>query len=305
MRTEVTSDMIRAWYAKEDVQYEIVKNLQDKEVIFMQPEKTKLPKSEPGTKPKMHEYDDENRVIWGIKAFSVKYLKEAFDHWKFFEKRKNIYYTVDNYDDIPTFSYDLNLKYKQLEDWVKNHKAHMKSMDFVLDFDMPEEEKKPFIKYRRENPDIIKLTKCYIDCKRVKTLFDHSNVPYTLCFSGMGFHMRIRGEDARLIMPEWDKDAALYRRVINTLRTWCNTSTLDTTIYTKRRLWKAEYTLDVNRNIVLIPLSDEDFEKFDIRKYRVQYCLKRNYKNRGLLYRYLKINDAKLLFKSILSSEVK
>lgn len=258
----------KKWYDKIDVMYELVKNLKNKETVFLQP------------------YDTYNKNIkWGIKAFTIIFLQMAMKRWKFIDKYYNMYYTIANYTYIPTFNYIPEKRYAQTQMWLRKHTEYIKNFDYVLDFDM------------RTTAKNIKRTKAYKECKQIKKLFDDYSMPYNICFSGGGWHIRIKGDFMEKIVPERDKALNIYRNVTISLKEMFNASTLDITIYDNRRIWKSEYSIDTSRGIVLIPLTDEEFENFKKEDYELKNIINIKVFKKGMLYRSGDIYKAEKLFK--------
>jgi len=266
-KNEINKAYVKKWYAQMNTLFEIVKVIKNKETIFLQ--KTDI-------------FND--TIRWGIKAFAIRYLMNAFEHWNFLDMKYNMYYTLANYKYIPTFSYKPSIRNEQRKEWSQNHTKHIINYDFALDFDMPKTTKH------------IKQSSAYKQCKQIKQLFDDYSFPYTICFSGAGWHIRIHGDFMEQIVPERDKAIEIYRRVAKSLREMYNASTLDTTIYDDRRIWKCEYSVDISRNIVLVPLTDEEFENFNHEDCKLENVLERNIFKRGLHYRKGNSYIAKKLF---------
>ena len=251
------NDIYPFWYKQTYILLEIVKQLQGREVAF---------------------FDAGNRRMWRcIKAHSLHFLQENFKAFLFFKKRYKIYHSLAYLENMPMFSFNAMKRKQQQNSFTENFVAYAKSYDFALDLDG--EKGKPLTQH----------SKVYKEAKKLKDELDAYNLPMCIKFSGSkGFHFSI----PYYYMPNWNFErlVSTCKQVAQNLKAVLNLNCLDTSIYDNRRIFKVAYSLDKgytdNFNYVVLPLSDEQFENFDIEMCRADNVLKEiRLKNRGLFLR--------------------
>ena len=264
------NEYIEQWYRKIDVLYEIVKNLKKKEVVFLNTKDT-----------------NNTEIVRGLFLNMADRFSKAIKTWDLMLKEYNVYYSVAYYDMIPLFDFIPYIRREQMKVWNEEHIKHITGYDLVFDFDM------------KRNAKNIRMTKAYKEVKTLKKVFDEHFVRYNICFSGGGWHIRIPKEFMYYVleMPERDKILDIYKTIVISLKEMFNLSTLDTTIYDTRRIWKAEYTIDFQRNIVLYPLSDEEFKNFEVDYVRPKNLVNKAMYNRGMMFKRGDKVSAKTFFK--------
>ena len=250
-------DIYNFWYKQNYILLEIVKQLRGRETCF---------------------YDAQAKRMWRcIKAHSLHYLQQNFKSFMFFKKRYKLYHSLAYLENMPVFSFNAMERKKQQEIFIQTFKNYAKGYDFALDIDG--EKGKP----------VTKRSKVYKEAKKVKEELDSYELPIVLKFSGSkGFHFSI----PYYYMPNWKFShlVEVCKKVAHNLKVILNLDCLDDSIYDDRRIFKVAYSLDTGHtdkfNYVVLPLSDEQFEDFDIEMCRADNVLKNiKIKNRGLLIR--------------------
>lgn len=243
------------WYSLNAVKYEIAKQCQFREVIFLDKTHEKMP-------------------VRCIFAYKADHLQRQFDEFKFMQFKYNLYLSVAQFKGTPLFSYNFAERRKQMDEFSgynqkPTYPDYWQGYDFFMDFD---------------SPDLKDIEPALKDCHLVKDTLDHYNVPYVLSFSGSkGFHLRI----PYAVLPQsLGLGIVTFCKILGeNIKERLKLDTLDIGVFDERRIFKAPYSYD-NGNICL-PLSDEQFEKFDIRQMAVKNVLN-NVKifNRGVLMRF-------------------
>jgi len=248
---ETNNNNVLHRYYVDKVLFEIVKHLVGREVIFL----SKI------------------IAIRNIKAHCVAYLKSNMKRFDFFENNFNMYYSLAHYNNLPSFSYYPKARRKQQDEFLTTFKNYITGYDLGLDFDenciYNKGERKIYCNklkvniikqqcktcsYYKSNFNIMKQ-----EVQRVKTIFDDFSVPYIFKTTGSGFHINI---DDKYLPNEKDKVSFCSWFAVE-LASIFDLSSLDKSIYSWRRPWKAAYSLDIKTNRVALPLTDRQFEYFD------------------------------------------
>lgn len=109
-----------SWYNKIYVQWELVKCMKDREVMFMK-------------------RTDNSHTIRGMFIRHVDMLQKAFQIFRFFDNDYNIYISVAKYKHIPLFTPDLRERSKFTAEWFsKKAEKEIFEYDMLFDFDMKE-----------------------------------------------------------------------------------------------------------------------------------------------------------------------
>ena len=157
-------NIYRRWYARLDIQYEMIKYLRNRETVFISKDPEQVP-----TSLRMCKVHSTQHLQLYLRCFPYRLLYPY-----------NIYYSVAKYKDDGIPNQDLNFtnkskSYENLE-WKNNHHEKMTSYDFVIDIDAPSHDE--FEEAKQTTLDLHKL-------------FLFHNVPHEIRFTGMGFHFVI------------------------------------------------------------------------------------------------------------------
>ena len=251
-------DVRQEYYSKTFVLLEIVKNMQGREVCFLK------------SKVDVEGYSRKATPVRCVKAHSLDYLKKNFEAFGFSQKNYNIYSSVASFKDMPMFSYN-PVKRKAEQDLFFNEglfSACWVGYDFAIDIDGNT------------------IDEAYKDAKKVKALFDGFGVSYSLRFSGLrGFHFVVPYEYFAPKDMKLKEVVKLCEHIAFGISAVEDITSIDLSIYQPQRVLKAPYSIGGGTNVCL-PLSDKEFENFNIKDMQIDNVLKRvNLKGRGLLQR--------------------
>jgi hypothetical protein len=238
---------INEYYSKIEVLFEIVKQMQGKEVAMLG--------------------DDYN--VRCIKAHNVSYLQSNFRAFNFAKRKYNIYISSAHYNNMPAFSYNPKERREQQKDFNERYQEYMTGYDFFIDIDgIPTD-----------------FNAGYEEAKRIKELFDDYKVPYSIKLSGKGFHIIVPSEYMTNILPDSTKRSFELKKIFLEMRKVLNLKLADGSVYDNRRVYKVAYSLDVKTGRVALPLSDEQFNSFNLEMVDPKNVLIAGVRNRGLLIR--------------------
>lgn len=239
------------YYNHEEVLYEIVKILKGRETTFLGSDKA-----------------------WRcIKAHSVNFLKSNMKAFNFDKFPMNIYYSLASLYNMPMFSYNAKKRKIEQTEFNKKFKEYITGYDIGFDFDSHYTEEG----IKKNYP----LEIVYNDCKKLKEVFDQYEVPYTLKFSGSGFHININNH----VFPEVKDKLDLYKRLIDRCKIIFNLKTLDNAVTDLRRIWKCPYSYDYKTGNIALPLTDRQFKEFKIEMVKPEEVIKKGIRNRGIIER--------------------
>lgn len=256
METSLPNDHYKFWYSQTYILFEIVKQLQGREVAFL---------------------DAQKKRTWRcIKAHSFDFLNKNFEAFSFFNRRFKIYNSLAYLVNMPMFSFDGIERKKEQGEFNKNFERYFAGYDLGLDIDG--EKGKP----------VTKRSQAYKDAVKLKQELDNFSVPYSLKFSGTkGFHFRVH-HSYLLNSYHMDDQVEFCKNMAENLKEVLNLKCLDDSIYDARRIFKVAYSLDAGAgktfDYVVLPLTDEQFENFDMEICKASNVLNDlHIKNRGLL----------------------
>lgn len=207
------------------------------------------------------------RCIRAHNLYSMEYNFQRFD---FLKLDSNLYYTLANLNNMPIFTFDIKKRKEEMNEFNENFNNYVKDIDLGIDLDAHD------LGYER----------CYEDTKKLKELFDKYKIPYSLRFSGSGFHINIEGSN----MPSKSEEGVIsklefYKLMVYEISTLLNLPSLDKSIYDMRRIWKLPYTIDYKTGLVCLPLTDRQFDNFNINLVKPENVVEMNIRDRGLLTR--------------------
>ena len=206
----------------------------------------------------------------------MKFLSENFKAFSFYERPYNLYYSLAKYGNIRLFSFSPVVRREQSDVWNKEAVSNTVSFDLGLDFD---------------SEGLEDWRSAWNDCKKIKDCFDKYGVPYSVKFSGgKGFHLRVPSWaiPQRVITDDVRNPDSLFtylKSVAELLVERFGLPTLDLGIFDPRRVWKMDYSWTVETGLIVLPLSDEQFENFTPSVCDPLTVLKGGIRNRGTLER--------------------
>ena len=247
--------MMKEYYENKTIKFELIKNMVGREVSFL----------------------GENLKVRGIKAHMVKFLDLNFKNFKFFDRELNIYYSLAKLKDMPMFTYNMQVRKKQMQNFNIEFDNYVVGYDFAMDFDAHEEGG---------------FYQAFQDVKKIVKLFDKWEIPYSVRFSGSGFHLVIEDQ----FLPKMKDFMMAFQGFAQYLKVIFDLKSLDESIYDIRRIWKCPYSIDFKTGNVCLPLSKEQFEHFTLGMVKPQSVLRYNLFNRGNLNREGSLENVIKLF---------
>lgn len=235
-----------AYYNCKEVLFEIVKFLKGRETAMIA--------------------YDKDRLFRCIKAHTIYFLMENFKAFHFLDDKSNLYYSLAHYFGMPMMTFNMKERIKQQADFKKNYDQYYVGYDMGFDFDAKE----------------FPFEDAYADTKRVRDMLVAYKVPFFLKFSGSGFHINIEFADIINIEPK--KIPQCNNEIAKVFKYKYGLKTLDQSIYDFRRIWKVPYSWDVKTDRIALPLTDEQFDNFDLSMVDPVNVVKSVY-NRGSLKR--------------------
>ena len=246
-----------SWYMNPEVTFNIVTACRDREIVFLSKQ-------------------EKVYAVRNVMANYIGLLIKNYQAFKFHERPYNLYYSLAKYKRMKIFSYAPAIRKEQRIEWNASAVDNTASYDFGLDFD---------------SDGLHNIMEAHCDCKKVKDLLDKHHVPYSLKFSGSkGFHLLIPSSvlPPRSINSDVDDDEGLInwlKKVAGLLHLKLDVPTLDLGIFDPRRIWKCDYSWTCETGLIVLPLSDEQFNNFDLSMVEPVNVLKSGVRNRGNLMR--------------------
>ena len=252
MEEEKLENLKKAWYDNDGVLFEIIKNLGARETAIIGQSRQR-----------------------NIKAHTIAYLKSNFKAFNFIGRKFNLYNSLALFKNFPLFPYYYQQRKKKQEEFRTTYKDYMIGYDFLLDIDS------------KEKPEF-----SYAVTWKVKEIFDKYKVRYYLLYSAgknNGFHIRVSYEDLPEIYKamNYTELCNIFKRFVLRLGNIHNLIFIDDTITDLRRVAKCPYSVVYPFYKIALPLSNSEFENFDVRKTYLEYWIKNidKIRYRGLLKR--------------------
>ena len=258
------------WYSNPEVVYNLLGVIHSREVVFLSKVK--------GVMTARYNF-----------AHYANILRSHMNYWNFFKKEYNVYYSLAQYNPIMRFSYSLQQRPKDIAVFNDSIYDRTVGFDWGLDFD---------------GLSIEDYDDAYNDCKLVKGLFDKYKLPYTLKWSGgAGFHLKVPCSALPNKSYHPDDEDNIYeylKHVTELLNFKYELKSLDMGIYDPRRIWKADYSYTCENGTIVLPLTDEQFERFSVELVSFSNVVRMPIRNRGDLCR----EGAHGAFKRLLKEEL-
>jgi len=259
--------LYRDFYTNDEILFEMLKSTKNKELALINP----------------------NFTIRCMYASSIKFLKWNINEFGAFNQNmSNFYFSLANVNNMPVFSFNRNLRQEQQEKFNPEFEKYVTGFDMFIDLDknqVPEPNKMILKRLGLKSPDLKTYIKAYLikDMKRLKEVFDENKIPYSIRFSGSGFHFVIN--DKYLPNYSVNDKVKFCKNFAFDLKNWFAVDSIDLSIYDLRRLAKIPYTIDIKTGNVCMPLDDKQAENFDYNDYYVANLVNSSFRGRGLLIR--------------------
>lgn len=148
----------KKWYSNKIVQFNLLKAMRDREVIFMS-------KSE------------NHHCLRGFFIRNDTFLEKIFDIYNIYENDYNIYLSVAKYSEIPMFNLDMRIRSKETSKWFEEKaKESIVEYDLLLDFDL----------------DIKKIFLIKNNLLRIFHLLNFEEIMFNTYPSGTGFQLNAK-----------------------------------------------------------------------------------------------------------------
>lgn len=243
-------NLISKFYRRQDVQFELVKQLYHREFALLIPswvEDADLVKTSTRT----------------LKCHSVQHLQFILKalEWGSRHLPYNFYYSLARYKDgLPNQDMNMFVRKEKNTEWLRTHERFMDRFDFLVDIDSPNHQK-------------IKLA--YNSMVLIHNYFNEMRFPHMVRFSGKGFHL-VTPSTYFLPLP-FDSGVGaniynLYSKIARLLKKRFS-DLVDTSIYESRRLCKLSYSLSIYKDNIFVcyPLNTEkEIENFSPEDYRAE-----------------------------------
>lgn len=262
MENEELAKLREDWYSDDGIQWQLVLNLRGKELAILN-QKDTLP---------------EIKVRY-LKAFHSKFLKEHYEVYRIKERiNANLYNSLATYSYFPTLSYSPYNRTtgEEYEKFKDEFEKHIVGYDILFDLDN------------------LNIEDAYHDAKKLKAILDEKKIAFTCYFSGgKGFHFKIPFEFTGLKPKVFDVEFKIkVANFITYIKEIHEIESIDTSIVDLKRIAKLPYSL-VNDNVVL-PLSDEQFDNFNVEMIKIDKIPPLSCRNRGLLLRFHSLSLSEL-----------
>lgn len=275
----------KTYYNILDVKFELIKNLQYREMFLL-----------PFKKDKEGDWNSTPPIRW----LWANYIKMMLKHWnryKFLEKDMNLYNSVVTWKNVPMFSYNWTEKRQQQNIWLDEFKNHILKCDCFIETDA-KDLKKSFgdaIKIRDFlNEYGIKYHKKYSGKKGVHLIIPYeefSHLPIDVYNHEISMNL---GSPKKLLekcpVPikklRTELDLVLLFKALNLrIKILLNAPTTDTSISDVKRVCKTAYSWDVKSGLIALPLTDEQLENFSRDIVKPKNVVKAGVHKRGLLWK--------------------
>lgn len=252
MKLKYNFDLIKEWYDRIDVKFEIIKQLHNRELALLIPSWVKE-KEVLITSTRM------------LRCHNLNHYDFVLKDLRFIERRLpyNFYYSLAQYIyGIPYQNFNDMANRKLVnEEWTKTHLQELEKFDFLLDIDAG---------------DFSEIDSAFESANKVVLRLINLETPFEIRFSGKGFHVVIDEEHFLKnkfynSLPREHK-LMFYSQIAKYFYNTCS-EMIDTTIYDFRRVCKLPYSLALYENSVLVcyPFRDYyEFKNFNLDKFRLK-----------------------------------
>ena len=202
------------WYSRQEIVFELVKLLKNRETVFISPFSGKATRM--------------------MKIHCLNHWKAVCKWMNFYHKIYNLFYSLAKYDGdgIPNQVFDFEARKPINRQWTEDNWKHITGFDMMIDFDCDNDKQCEEVK-----KDVLKVSELLKD------------VPHSIRFSGCGFHIIISSEFLfKPLSQEWynpDKIISFYSLWEDILKAlqkdYCGL--IDIGITDSRRVCKVPYSL--------------------------------------------------------------
>lgn len=228
-------------YNNYKVQYHIISFLKNREFCIL-PSKVKNTKIKPTRNLRVHSIQH------------LQFMLKRFSLFRDLNHLANFYYSVAEFDGGLPFQNlgDLSNEGRELTDWNKNCHKKIIAYDFCIDIDAGS-----FDDFKHAE----------ISARILKKLFDETEFPYELRFSGMGFHFVTPYKyfpSTYHFNPHEDGNIYQFFRSIAQKLSEEYSEMIDLNIYDHRRVLKIPFSLAIYDEKVLVCEPVNDLSNFEV-----------------------------------------
>jgi hypothetical protein len=245
--------LLQSWYSRLDVQFNLIQLTKNREFVSLVPKQYKETEIVHfGKLKKMGGFD--RRYMRCHSAQHLQYILNKI--LQFYEVDYNViynlYYSLASYDGgIPKFS--PNPLLRNTSDWRVNHYKTMTGYDWAIDVDAGD---KSDMKFAKQSVNLI-----------IK-LFNNCGVPYSLRFSGLGYHLVVPAEYTNLFNqvknPNDDVNLWTYLTQLGKVLHDDYSEMVDYSISDSRRVLKLPYSVGVYPDGLFVCWPFNTIEEFDV-----------------------------------------
>lgn len=214
---------MKEYYYKASVKFQLIKYCQNREFAFLVPKWIKDFKVKG-----ISNVSSRNWRVHNVQSFDAILNRKIFHNGNL-PKIIQLYVSCAKYENgIPM--QELNSFKRDNEDWKINHWKSMIGFDFMADFDA-----RPF-KH---------IYNAWRDARTLKRIYDRHEVPYSLRYSGSGFHITVPGSAMPKLSFDPLEENSIYQWQNSLLELMSNkiSGMIDTTTWDSRQLQKIPFSL--------------------------------------------------------------
>ena len=229
------------YYGRKDVRFRLISYTQNRELAF-------ISKIRPESSTR------------NLKCHNIQQVLLLMQYLKFHQKDYSMYYSLARFrEPLPWSGDDMVKRKPKVNEWVKKFQDNVVGMDFALDIDSPS----------HKDGD---MNSAFLSTRIIKKYLDSVRCPYSLRFSGMGFHIIIASDYFKGFIRPFD--IFLYLDLFHGLAKYLYlrfSEMVDVNIYDSRRVIKIPYSVAIydDGEFICTPFnSTPSFEMFDLRRFR-------------------------------------
>lgn len=216
------------WYNFIPVKFEMLKQLQDKELCLIGQDKR-----------------DKKLFLRFIVCHNIEMFNWIYDRLHLSKSERNLYHSVAIINkQVPILPFDLKKRRKsdEYKEFNENYEKYIIGYDYFTDFDGKEDFKA-----------------CHDEAKIFKQILDSYEIPYyVLNSSKKGFHFVIPSEYFDIPIKERTQ---IFFDISNNIKAIYELKSMDISIFDLKRVKKLPYSY-VHDGSIALPLNDQQFEFF-------------------------------------------
>jgi hypothetical protein len=270
------NEILNQWYKLPAVKFEIIKSTKNREFSVLVPKSIVKHFPEDNKNNirfmRMHSIQNYDYLIWKM----ILLNNESNPFYENQHKIIQLYTSVATYTNgIPIYTPIKEERKKLISLWRTEYKTNIKSYDLFIDIDAQ---------------DHTEIEYCHQSLLLILDFYNKHNIPFSVVFSGMGFHVitdyNVFKELELSLNPDDVKNIYSFFKLIAENLNRKFSEMVDLKIFDSMRLKKIPYSLSIYNDeiYVCIPLnSDTEIKEFKLENYRIEKWLSNELiKNRGI-----------------------